>query len=358
MSETPAKSKNFKTLKILAVLLTVGGAALFVYFISQIGVYEILSGIKRVGFTGFFLVFGIYAVRLAMRALAWSLCVEKPYQLKFRDSFQAVIIGEAMSSMIPLGIIVSGTAKALAVRHKIPLVVGFSSLAVENLFYSLGTGIFIILGAAELLVNFDLAEYWYGISVFMMFAVMFLTITGFIMVVRQWHFASHIAGWFYERGIWRAWLETGRADIKNFEDRIYGFYRHEPRRFLPIFLLQATFHLLGILEIWLVLSFISEIPPTFFPAFLLESVSRVIIVIFKLVPFVLGVDEAAQQFITGTLKLGEQTGVTLAIIRKGIRILWAIIGILMLIKRGFSIREIFHHSKTTAEEKNLSHQTN
>jgi hypothetical protein len=77
------------------------------------------------------------------------------------------------------------------------------------------------------------------------------------------------------------------------------------------------------------------------------------------VPFVLGVDEAAAQFITDTLKLGAGIGVTLAIVRKGIKVAWAVIGILLLVKRGFSIREIFHHSESLhAEDEKLSHQTN
>lgn len=359
MKDAPPKKGNFQTLKILAVILTLGGAALFFYFISQVGLHEIWSGIGRVGFGGFLLIFTLYAVRLATRALAWSLSVEKPFRLKFKDSFQAMIIGEAMSSMIPLGIIVSGTTKALVVRRNLPLVAGFSSLAVENLFYSFWTGLFITLGAAEVMANFSLPDYWFWVSSSLILIVLVLIIGGFIMIIRQWHFASAIAGWIYEKGILRSLLEKGREDIKIFEDRIYGFYRHQSRRFLPISLLQILFHLLGVLEIWLILAFISDVLPTFFPAFLLESVSRVIIVIFKLVPFVIGVDEAAAQFITDTLKLGAGIGVTLAIVRKSVKISWAIIGILMLVKRGFSIREIFHHSKTRASnDEKLSHQTN
>jgi hypothetical protein len=77
------------------------------------------------------------------------------------------------------------------------------------------------------------------------------------------------------------------------------------------------------------------------------------------VPFVLGVDEAAAQFITDTLKLGVGIGVTLAIVRKGVKVTWAIIGVLMLAKRGFSIKDIFHHSESLPnKDENLSHQTN
>jgi hypothetical protein len=358
--EKRQSSKKLNNLKILAVVLTLGGAALFIYFISQVGLSEIWEGIGRVGFGGFFLIFLIYATRLGLRSFAWSLSVEKPYELKFKDAFQAVIIGEAMSSMIPLGIVVSGTTKALAVRHKLPLVAGFSALAVENLFYSFITGLFITLGAVSLLLNFDLPDFWYLISTSLIVIIGIVTVLGFTMVIRQWHFASAIARWFYRRGILRKWLEHGRDHIKTFENRIYSFYRQQPKLFLPIITMQMLFHLLGVLEVWLILSFIGEIVPTFFSAFLLESVSRVIIVIFKLVPFVLGVDEAAAQFITDTLKLGAGIGVTLAIVRKGVKISWAVFGILLLLRRGLSVAEIFsQHSKSVQhKDEKLSHQAN
>jgi hypothetical protein len=359
MKVTKPLSKGFNSLKILAVFLTLCGAALFVYFISQVGVDVIWEGIRRVGFGGFMIIFLIYATRLGIRSFAWSLSVEEPYRLKVRDSYQAVIIGEAMSSMIPLGILISGTTKALAVRNKLPLVAGLSSLAVENLFYSFVTGLFITLGAIVLLLNFNLPEYWFFVSNLLIVVVLALIIAGFIMIIRQWHFASAFAEWVYQKGILRGFLETGRSDVKVFENRIYGFYRRQPQRFLPIMTLQVLFHLLGILEVWLILSFIGEMIPTFLSAFLLESVSRVIVVTFKLVPFVLGVDEAAAQFITDTLKLGAGIGVTLAIVRKGVKVSWAILGILLLINRGFSIRELFHHSKSLQkDDENLSHQPN
>lgn len=358
MKQPDNKKRNIGHLKILAGVLTLGGICLFVYFISQIGIDGIRAGIGRVGLQGFALIFLIYAVRLALRSLAWKLCVEEPYKISFRDAYGAVVIGEAMSSMIPLGIIVSGTSKALAVRHKIPLVAGLSSLAVENLFYSLVTGLFIVFGATQLLLNFELPTFWATVSNTVIGVVIFLIVAGVIMVVRQWHFASATVEWIYQRGFLRRFLGKWRTDVRTFENRIYGFYRHQAKLFLPIILLQIVFHALGMLEVWLILSFISDIAPTVFSALLLESVSRVIIVIFKLVPFVLGVDEAAAQFITEILQLGAGTGITLAIVRKGARIAWAIIGILLLVKRGFSLRELFQHDHAEKETNDsLFHQT-
>ena len=95
-----------------------------------------------------------------VRALAWKLSVIVPHKLSYFDILRGVLIGEALSSMLPLGIAVSGTAKAISVSNRVPLVVGFSSVATENLFYSLSTCIVILLGAMAFLLGFDLPGAW------------------------------------------------------------------------------------------------------------------------------------------------------------------------------------------------------
>ncbi len=46
------------------------------------------------------------------------------------------------------------------------------------------------------------------------------------------------------------------------EERVYGFYERNQRRFLSIFLLDLCFHLAGVLEIYTTLWFISPVAPT------------------------------------------------------------------------------------------------
>jgi hypothetical protein len=167
------------------------------------------------------------------------------------------------------------------------------------------------------------------------------------MVLRQWHFASELCEKLYRKGWATNTLEKGRMHVRLFENLIYGFYRKYPRRFLPIILLEVLFHSLGVFEVWFIISRISDAVPTVFTAFLLESISRVITTLFKLIPFLIGVDEAGAQFVTETLALGVGVGVTLAIIRKGRILFWALVGVLLLIKRGLSIREI---TKSQPEE--------
>lgn len=331
-------ARNTTRLKILGSVLTAAGAALFAYFVYSVGASEILAQVERFGVVGFAVLLALYFLRMCARAAAWKLSVYEPYTISLRKTIPAVIIGEAMSSMIPLGILISGTAKAVAVRKRLPLVVGLSSVATENLFYSIVTSIFLILGAYTFLRSFNLEEGW-AITIDVLIAIIFLILIFLItMIVRQWHFASEICEWIYEMGYLRGALEHGRLQVRLFENFIYGFYRRYPRLFMPICLLEAAYHVLGIVETWFILSRISPAVTTLASSFLLESVSRLITIVFKLVPFLIGVDEAGAKFVGETLAMGAGVGVTLAIIRKGRILFWTAIGLVLIITRGLRLR--------------------
>jgi hypothetical protein len=332
-------TKHFNRLKVLGTVLTLGGVALFSYFVYSVGVTEILKNIEKFGVAGFAVILLIYFARIVTRASAWKLSVYEPYKLSLRDTIPAVIIGEAMSSILPLGILISGTSKAVAVRKRVPLIVGLSSIATENLFYSFTTSIFLMLGAFTFLRNFPLDDGWVVTIDVLIVTLLVLLLLGLVMVVRQWHFASEVCEWLYQKGISKQWLEHGRSEVRLFENLIYGFYRRYPQRFLPICLIEAAFHMLGVFEVWFILNRISE-NASLLNAFLLESVSRLITIVFKLVPFLIGVDEAGAQFVAETVAAGVGIGVTLAIIRKGRILFWTLIGLILIIKRGLSLREI------------------
>ncbi|MDQ3633839.1 MAG: lysylphosphatidylglycerol synthase domain-containing protein [Acidobacteriota bacterium] len=333
-------TKNIKHLKALGVIFSIFGAGLFLYFIHSVGLNEILAGIAKIGFGGFAIILLIYFLKLAVRAMAWRLSVYEPHKLDFKDTLPAVIIGEALSNIIPLGILISGTAKAIAVRRRVPLVVGLASIATENLFYSLITGLFICFGAFVFLRQFQLDPSYIYLIDFVIGFIIICIIIGVLMVVRQWHWASNLCHWLYNRYFLRSILEKGRGQVRQFEDLIYGFYHKYPQRFFPLCLLQIVFHSLGIFEAWFILTRISELFPQISTAFFLESMSRLITIVFKLIPFLVGVDEAGAEFIIETLAIGTGIGVTLAIIRKGRTIFWTAIGLILIIKRGVSFKEI------------------
>jgi Lysylphosphatidylglycerol synthase TM region len=345
MNETPTAVNKRQHLKTFAVIFTIFGILLFAYFVYSVGLTEIIEGVEKIGLAGFALLVFLYLLRIIARAIAWQLSVSNPHKLGFNDTFQAVIIGEAVSSIIPLGILASGTSKAVAVSNRVPFVAGLSSVATENLFYTLVTGIFIICGAVAFLLGVEVETIWL-IPVFGVISFILLLISFFaVAIIKQWHLVSGLLEFFYKRNILRKILENLRVQALEFEHLIFAFYREKSSNFLPIILCEILYHVFGIAEVWFILSKISETIPTLYSSFLLESVSRAVAITFKLIPFAIGVDEASSQFITDNLELGAAVGVTIAILRKGRILFWAICGMSLILKREISLTHLLNHKK-------------
>ena len=331
---------HINRLKIAAIVLTTIGVVLFAYFVYSIGYRELAGEIAKLGVSGFAVLLLLYFLRVIARASAWKLSVGKRYNLPIRDGLAGVIIGEAMSSVIPLGILVSGTAKAIAVRRKLPLVVGLSSVATENLFYSFITSLFLILGSLTLVRSFELEEGWVFTIDLLIAALVAVIVFLVLLVVRQWHLASELCERLYQRGFATSFTGTWRMHIRLFENFIFGFYRQYPKRFLPICIFEAAYHTLGIAEVWYILSQIGDRVPHLTQAFLLESVSRLVTIVFKLVPFVIGVDEAGAQFVARTLGMAVGIGVTIALLRKGRMLFWVLVGFSLIVRRGLKFSHL------------------
>lgn len=337
MTETvpnPGRRRKFAPLGVLFGLV---GIALFAYFVIHAGPGEILAGIKRLGF-GFLLILVISSTRHVVRSLAWTKCVEEPYRLRFRDAFAARLMGDALGNIIPLAsVAVSEPSKAVFVKDRVPLMVGLSALAIENIFYSLSVALFIFAGTATLLLSFHLPKALRYASIGSLVVTCVLIPLIFLVIRRQSRLVSGVIGFLARRGVARTLMERALPRSQTLEERIYGFYARNRGSFLSIFALELAFHFAGVLEIYTTLCFISPVAPTLRQALILESVNRVINVAFKFVPLRAGVDEGGTGQVSKVLGFAKATGVTLAIVRKGRDIFWSAIGVTLLFKRGFSI---------------------
>src|SRR5712671_3026992 len=351
MSQTKAPESRTR-LTPLGIIFALLGLALFAYFVKRAGIGQIGDGIRRLG-AGFLIILAISAIRQIARSIAWSLCVEDPYRLGLWDAFRARVMGDAIGNVLPFAsFVISEPAKPALIRDRLPLMVGLSAIAIENIFYSLSVAVSISCGMIALLLSFSLPN-GMRIGSFIVLAVILMIIAAATLLIRkQVRFISGIAGFLHRRGINEKWVEKGRT----MEDRIYGFYRHHQARFVPILLLEACFHLAGVLEIYVTLSFISlDQAPTFLTAFILESVNRIITMAFKFVPLRMGVDEAGTGKVSKVLLFTEVTGVTLAIVRKARDIFWAAVGMALLLQRGLSLRTVAREAEAAlAEEANGS----
>ncbi|HEY6233215.1 MAG TPA: lysylphosphatidylglycerol synthase domain-containing protein [Pyrinomonadaceae bacterium] len=333
-----ARNKKLARFGILFALL---GLLLFAYFVRKAGVSDILAGIGRLGW-GFLLILAISGVRQTSRSLAWVRCFEPPYNLRFRDAFAARVVGDALGNIVPLAsVAVAEPSKAAFVTDRVPLMASLSALALENIFYSLSVVLLIFSGTAALLFSFSLPKPLRYASIIALVVTLVIAPLGYFVLRRQWKFLSRpmslLGGW----GIARAWMEQkGIPRARTLEDRIYGFYARNSNRLISIFLLEVCFHLAGIAEIYTTLYFISSVKPTLLTAFILESVNRVINVVFKFIPLRTGIDEAGTGMLSKVLGFTTAIGVTLAIVRKARDIFWTTIGVALMVRRGLTLKNL------------------
>lgn len=342
-------SKRFTPVGLIFAAL---GVLLFFYFIWKANPEEVWGDIKQLG-AGFVLVLVISSIRPVVRAYAWTRCFEDDQRLRFRDAFSAYLIGDAVGTLVPLGILASEPAKAALVRQRVPLVAGVSALAIENLFYSLSVILFIFSGTVALMLSFSLKRPLKIVSICALITVVLLIALAYVVIRNQWKLLSGAMDLFSRLKIAPKFVDKNSNRVRAVEDRVYRFYAGNRSRVIPIMCLEACYHLSGVAEVYTVLYFISD-QPSLLTAFVLESVNRVINVTFKFIPLRLGVDEAGSGWIAEVLKFGKASGVTLAIIRKARIMCWTAVGVVLLIRRGLSLRDVADADGRTLQEANKS----
>lgn len=335
--------------KALGIIFTVLGLVLFAYFVEKAGPAQIFNGIRRLGF-GFLIIFALGGLRQAAHAVCWVMSCEPPYQLRFMDAFKARLMGESLN-ILPLGAVFSEPSKALFIRDSIPLTARISALAIENVFYALSAALFISAGAVALLLSFPLPKSLRYVSIGALVGVVVIVPVGALVIRKQMRFISGALAFAGNRGIARQKVSDVLPRLRTIEDRIYGFYERNHARFFLILAIEMCFHVSGVIEGYITLSFISaKVAPTLLTAFILESVNRLINVVFKLIPLRAGVDEGGTATLAQILGFSTTTGVTLAIVRKGRDICWTAIGVALMVRRGISLRGAARESEQVEEE--------
>ena len=82
-------------------------------------------------------------------------------------------------------------------------------------------------------------------------------------------------------------------------------------------------------------------PPPLLTSFVLETVNRLITVVFKFVPMQVGVNEAGTALVTADARpRTASSGLTLAIVRKARILFWMLVGTVLLVRQGLSTRRV------------------
>ena len=324
---------------------TIGGAlaaaiglALFAYFLGRAGVGEVLDGVRRVGWI-FVVMVALGGLRFLIRAAAWIRCLDGPHSLSLLRVFQAAAVGDALSNLTPLSIIVGEPAKGVFLRDREPLERTLPALAVENLFYTLSAMPVIVGGLVAVVLTFQTtARLWVSTSIVVAAMVCLIGVVH-LVIWNRWSAGSRTIDWLRDRGWIPHLLERASARVASIEGHVHAHYPRDRTRLVPLALLHLTFHVVGILEVFIVLSVLVD-QPTILHAFVFEATNRFISFAFRFVPLRIGVDEAGSGIFADLLAFGTAIGVTLAIVRKGRMLVWMAIGIGFLVRRGLSVKQV------------------
>lgn len=311
------------------VVMALAGLALLVWMVSSVGIPAIAADVRQVGWM-IVAIIAIGGLRFLMRAIAWRLCLDPPHTLALPDAFAAVVCGDTIGNLTPLGPLVGEPAKAAFVRGRVPLGPAVTALAIENVFYTLSAAAMIAAGTVALLVRFQPPTAVRGVGELAVAGTLVLFAAAVWILWRQPALISRALG------LAPPPLRRHSARMQEIETRIYTFTtRH--RSALPwLAAAEVSFHALGVAEIYLTLWTLNGAPPALLTAFILETANRLITVVFKVVPLRLGVDEAATAYVSQVLGLGARPGLSMAIIRKLRVLFWALAGGALLVREGLT----------------------
>jgi hypothetical protein len=329
MTQPPASSPR-KTFSVTGVVTAVLGLALLVWVVMRVGVAEIAADVRQVGW-GLAIIVAFGGLRFLLRAAAWRLCLDPPHTLRLRDAFAAVICGDAIGNLTPLGPLVGEPAKAAFVRGRVALTPALTALAIENLLYTLSAAAMIAAGMVALLVRFKLPPDIRGVGEIAIAGTFALFVTALWMLWRQPALVSRALGSTRP-------LRKHADRIRQMEEEIYTFASRHRSALPALAAAEIGFHALGVTEIYFTLWLLNGTAPTLFTAFLFETANRLLQVVFKFVPLRLGVDEAGTAGFAALIGLPVKTGLALAIIRKARTLFWAIAGGILLVREGLSGR--------------------
>lgn len=301
----------------LTVAAALGGVALFAYALRRAGVGEIVDGVRRVGW-GLLPILALAGVRFLLRAQCWRLCMPADSRLPFRQAFAAFLAGDAVGNVTPLGLVASEPAKVLLTRHRLATRESVASLAVDNLVYTASVATVVALGVVVVLLTVPLAFEWREAAV--------VSLVGMA--------AAAVGALWLLRGTWsdtRGRRPPWRERLASLRQSVLQFSAGHPERLGIVFLLHLTFHAVAVLEVFLTLRWLlGDGSVTLGQAVVFEALNRVVTVLFKFVPFRVGVDEALSGALAPLLSVQPAAGVTLAVVRKARNLFWTGVGLLLI----------------------------
>jgi uncharacterized protein (TIRG00374 family) len=325
-----------RAFKVVAFLL---GLFLLVWIIRKIGVEELLTGFRTLGWRLIIPIAIIFPCYLAY-TLSWQLFLKRfeHHSIPFWSLFRIKVAGEASNTLTPLNFAGGDPVRIWLLSKNFPVAIGGASVVVDRTLQILAVVSIIFLGNIAALFKMTLPLY----------AKNLLGITATLLVLLILFVLFHQTRGLFEKLLnlvarlrIRRFSEKTIGKIRELDQHIMEFYRKDRKLFIGCYLLHLFGRLFGMLEL-LVLARFLGVPMGPWEALFFAAVIPVTNMIGGIVPGTLGVLEGVVSSLFFALHWDPADGVVLQIARRLRSLFWILLGLLFI---------FLYKSKNSAERK-------
>lgn len=309
------------------------GLGLLVLLVKWIGYKTILESLAQVGW-GFLAIIALNVLRHFIRAASMYLAVPREHRnFKYRSAVAARFGGEAVTFMTFTGPFLGDATKAVMLRKSIPLSSGASAVLIDNVLYYVTVVMMIIAGVVALVVlhgSMDPTISRLLIAIVVGAAVILIALL--LAIWFQVKPLTHLIGILDKRGWVPKKVRKIEDGILKVETNVFEFYRTRTRDFFLLGGMSLVVHFISVTEVLFSLHLLG-FDSQWSTAFIIESLTKVINVVFGFVPGTIGVYEGGNGFILASMGYDIGVGVALALVRRGAIMFSLFVGLAILLWR-------------------------
>jgi len=314
-------------MRLLRLVFLLGGLALFIYLLVQLGPAAVLSMLGRIGW-GAVPIAGAYAAYQSLRAASLSSSVPTGRAIPFRDALWIRLSGEAVQFLTFTGPFLAEPAKALLLRRRgLSAVEGFAATITEYLAYTITSAVLAAGALSYLLVYGDLTGAVRTAAFVIAGIMVVFLITSTAAIVTRTHLLGAILEWVASLPLVRRRLRPDMPAVHRMEDLLLDVMHDHPRRFARVLALESASHVLHIVELFLILEALA-IAAGIGTAVLIEGAAKFISLAFFFIPGQLGASEGVHALIFEAVGLPVVAGFTVPFVRRIRGVLVAALGLL------------------------------
>jgi len=317
-------------------IFTIFGIIILAIIIKALGFETTIDSIKIMGWNFFYIVLATFLVLIPL-TYAWRLLI--PMQLEKKFFFKLILarmIGEATVLINSVGILAGDGLKALYIKDRVPLKIGFASVLMNRTIHSMASVFIFLTGVIIAFFKLNISKY---ILIANLFAVIIILILFFMLLKKQkdgffefilLKFPLKLREKFLTETRWNK-IKSLDKEMKNIFDSKKG-YSHFYLSFFLHYVFTLLFH---VLQIYLILYFVqSNVHLTLMDATLVFVFSYLVITLVFFMPGNLGTSEGAYSLAFKMLGYDPMAGLTVSVIIRMRWIFWSIVGIILLFHAG------------------------